>query len=230
MFTPVETWLLEAKEHRVRTGRPYVTLSWAQSIDGSISTRREAALPISGKASLQMTHELRTVHEAITVGIGTILADDPLLTVRLVEGKDPQAVILDSHLDFPVQARLLENPAPPWIATLNSADREKEAYLTSRGVRVLRLPPDATGRVDLFAFLDRLATYDINSVLVEGGARVITSFLVCQLVDRVVVTISPIFVGGLHVLEGLLSPMPRLKEVGSARLGEDLIVWGAPEW
>jgi GTP cyclohydrolase II len=216
--------------HRIQTGHPFVTLTWAQSIDGSISARRGAALNLSGEESLRMTHQLRAAHEAIAVGIGTVLSDDPQLTVRLTPGRDPQVIILDSHLAFPEKARLLENPTPPWIASVEFLNQEKEAYLESRGVRLVHLPPDSSGRVDLYAFLNWLGASEINSIMVEGGSRIISSFLQSQLADLVVVTISPLFVGGLRIVEGLLSPMPRLKEFHSLSSGGDLIVWGVPEW
>jgi riboflavin-specific deaminase-like protein len=177
-----------------------------------------------------MTHQLRAAHDAIVVGIGTVSSDDPQLNVRLVEGKDPQPVVLDSHLAFPERARLLENPIPPWIAAVNPVNPDKEAYLTGRGARVLHLPPDPNGRVEITALLDRLADLNIKSILVEGGSSIIASFFQCQLVNRVVVTISPVFVGGLKVVEGLLSPMPRLNEFHSIHLGDDVIVWGVPAW
>jgi riboflavin-specific deaminase-like protein len=227
---PVETWLSNAEEYRIRTGRPFVTLSWAQSMDGSISTRRGIALGLSGQESLLMTHYLRTIHDAIVVGIGTVLSDDPQLTVRLVDGKNSQVIVLDSKLSFPEQARLLDNPKPPWIASTFAADQKKEAYLASRGARVLHLQPDSTGQVELLSLMDKLANLEVNSIFVEGGARVITSFLQCRLVDHVIVTIAPLIVGGLDVVEELLSPMPRLQEFNSIHLGEDLIVWGTPEW
>jgi riboflavin-specific deaminase-like protein len=227
---PIEACLSKAENHRILTGRPFITLSWAQSLDGSISTRRGQALSISGVESMRMTHMLRAAHDAIAVGIGTVLSDDPQLTVRLVEGKNPQPVILDSQLAFPEQARLLTGSPSPWIATVIPAHSDKGKTLQSRGAQVLPVPAEPSGRIDLFALLTLLASNNINSMLVEGGARLITSFLRCQLVDWVVITISPILVGGLKVVEDLLSPLPRLKETDSTRLEEDLIVWGAPEW
>ena len=227
---PVESWLSSAEDHRIRTGRPFVTLSWAQSIDGSISKKRGSPLSLSGAESLRLTHHLRATHDAIAVGIGTVLSDNPQLTVRLVDGRNPQVVILDSHLAFPENARLLENPAPPWIAAVAPVNLHKEDDLRARGAQVLHLSPDTTGRVDLLTLLDKLAKSKVNSILVEGGARVITSFLQCQLADRVVITLAPVFVGGLKVVEELLTSMPKLKEFDSMRLGEDLILWGVPEW
>src|SRR5262249_3832268 len=93
-----------AAAHPRRTGRPFVTLSYAQSVDGSIAARPGQPLALSGAQSMTLTHQLRVAHDAILVGIGTVLADNPRLTVRLVEGKNPQPIVADSHLRFPLSA------------------------------------------------------------------------------------------------------------------------------
>ncbi len=235
-----EKWLEEAGAHRSRTGRPLVTLCYAQSLDGSITTQRGTPQALSGHASLVLTHRLRAAHDAILVGIGTVLADNPRLTVRLVEGKDPQPVILDTHLRFPLHASLLYHPLHPWIATAEGADIEKGSALEAAGARLLRLPAQSAGEIDLDLLLEHLAGRGINSLMVEGGARVITAFLRQRLVDQVILTIAPVFLGGLHAVEELLGQdgsrteltpvsglaFPHLKEAGYAKWGEDLIVWG----
>ncbi len=235
-----EKWLEEAEQHRRRTGRPLVTLSFAQSLDGSITTRRGTPQALSGQASLALTHQLRAAHDAILVGIGTVLADNPRLTVRLVEGKDPQPVVLDAHLRFPLHANLLYHPLHPWIATAEGADFEKGSALEAAGARLLRLPSQSAGEIDLDLLLEHLAGLGMNSLMVEGGARVITAFLRQRLVDQVILTIAPVFLGGLHAVEEPLGQdsslteltpvsglaFPRLKEAGFDQRGEDLIVWG----
>ena len=96
--------------------RPFVTVSYAQSIDGSIATRRRRPLPISGPGAMRMTHGLRALHDGILVGIETVLADDPQLSVRLVEGPHPQPVVLDTRLRTPLEARLLKGGnGRPWL-------------------------------------------------------------------------------------------------------------------
>jgi riboflavin-specific deaminase-like protein len=228
-ITP-EAWISEAETHNRRTGRPLVTLTWAQSIDGSLTTQRGEKLALSGTESLLMTHRMRAAHDAIVVGIGTILADDPQLTVRLVKGKDPQPVVLDSQLAFPQQARLIQGNRRPWIATVPPVNPGNKALLEAQGVRILQLSSDPNQRVDLHALLETLTSYGINSIMVEGGARLISGFLSCGLADRVVITISPVLVGGLSVVEGRLKPIPRLLKTGYQRSGDDLIVWGIPKW
>lgn len=230
---PIDAWLASAQAHREGTGRPLVTLTYAQSLDGSITFRRGQPLALSGPESQALTHRLRARHDAILVGIGTLLADDPRLTVRLAEGPDPQPVVLDSHLRFPLQAALLSGGRKaPWIATLDGADSDRGALLQAAGARLLHLPGEG-GRISLPALLRCLGQMEVNSLMVEGGARVITSFLSKGLADLVIITISPSFVGGLHAVEagalggaGERPVFPRLQDTGSTRLGDDLIVWG----
>jgi 3,4-dihydroxy 2-butanone 4-phosphate synthase/GTP cyclohydrolase II len=224
-----------ATGHRQRTGRPFITLTYAQSLDGCIAAWRSQPLSLSGPQALTLTHRLRSAHDAILVGIGTVLADNPRLNVRLVEGKDPQPVVADSRLRFPLQANLLQqHPLSPWIATSERADQGRQRRLEAAGARVLRLPTTANGRVDLTALLERLAEWGVNSLMVEGGARIITSFLAEQLVDQLVLTVVPRLVGGLHAVGKLrqLHParLPSLRNSGYQRLGEDLVLWGEVAW
>jgi GTP cyclohydrolase II len=214
--------------------RPFVTLSYAQSVDGSISRRRGEPLAISGPESRQFTHQLRANHAAILVGVGTVLADDPRLTTRLVPGVSPQPVILDSHLRFPLTARLLTNARPPWIMTTAVAPPEHEAALQAAGARVVRLPADAEGRVGLTAVLDYLAQQEMGSLMVEGGAAVIGSFLQERLADRLIVTVAPLLVGGLRAVNGLAAanglPLPQLRDAQYQQLGDDLILSANLVW
>ena len=216
------------------TDRPTVTLSYAQSLDGCIAAVPGQSLPLSGAESMLLTHRLRAAHDAILVGIGTVLADDPRLTVRLVEGQSPRPVIVDSRLRFPPDARLLEaTGVRPLIATTEQADREREALLEAAGATVLRLPASTDGRVDLAALLERLATLGVSSVMVEGGARIIASFLAQRLVDRIVVTVAPRLVGGVHPLgqtDASAVRYPSLRNVHYQRAGDDMVVWGEPDW
>jgi GTP cyclohydrolase II len=218
-----------------RNGRPYITLSYAQSLDGSIAVRRGQSTPISGPETLRLTHQLRASHDAILVGIGTVLADDPRLTVRLVPGPDPQPVVLDTHLRFPMSARLLQNGRLPWIATNDTADPQQIATLCATGATVWPLPTDDLGQVSLLALLDKLKAQGINSLMVEGGARVITSFLAQHLVDRLVVTVSPRLLGGLNAVENLGQRlnghgMPHLLNPQYQWLGQDMVLSGDVAW
>ena len=223
----IDELLAGARAHQLKTGRPLVTLTYAQSLDGSIAARRDSQLHLSGPESMAMTHRLRTAHDGILVGIGTVLADDPRLTVRLVEGRDPQPVVLDSRLRLPLDARLLSNNRPPWIATLPGADPEKQSELEQRGARILSLPAGEDGRISLPELLRCLAELGLNNLMVEGGASVITSFLAQGLVDNLILTIAPVIIGGLGAIEAQGAvPHYRLDSPAYERLGDDFIVWG----
>ena len=181
-----------------------------------------------------MTHSVRGVHDAILVGIGTVIADNPNLTVRLAKGSQPQPVILDSKLRFPLDAKLLgDNGLRPWVATTEQASDMRKRQLEQAGARVIRLPSNAKGWVDLPSLLSLLAEESVNSVMVEGGARVITSFLSEGLVDHVVLTVAPVVLGGMRAVKRMESTRidcPRLINTGYQRLGEDMIIWGDPDW
>ena len=232
-MVPIERLTAEAREHRLKTGRPLVTLSYAQSLDGSIAAQPGRPLALSGPQSLRLTHQLRAAHAAILVGIGTVLADDPQLTVRLVEGVSPQPVVLDSRLRTPLDSRLMQNPLKPWIATFQDTDPTKKAQLERRGARVFPLPASEQGGVSLPATLAMLAGQGLDSLMVEGGVKVIGAFLSQKLADLLVLTVAPVFVGGLHIRmpEGSEFPaqagrFPRLNEMSCEILGDDLVVWG----
>ena len=224
----IESLLTGMEVNAPERRRPWVTLSYAQSLDGSIAARRSAPLAISGPATLRITHSLRARHSAILVGIGTLLADDPQLNLRLVPGSDPQPVVLDRKLRFPIDARLLRGQKSPWIFTTRNAQPERETALTKSGARVFRLATEMGSLGDVLSVLNREG---IHSVMVEGGAGVITSFLQAQLVDLIVLTISSRLVGGVRGIESLLADNgPRLDKFGVQRLDDDLLVWGCPHW
>ncbi|MCX5893346.1 MAG: GTP cyclohydrolase II [Deltaproteobacteria bacterium] len=226
----VKTALGAASEHRQRTGMPLVTLSYAQSLDGSVADRPGRPLTLSGSQSMIMTHGLRAAHDAILVGIGTVLADNPRLNVRLVTGKSPQPVIVDSRLRFPPYANLLRNGRTPWIVATEGADPERRQALEAIGARVFCLP-GTNGLVNLETLLQHLGDLNIDSLMVEGGAQIITSFLSSRLVDQIILTIAPLLVGGLRVVDSLgRGRFPRLSNLTYQRLGEDLVLMGEPEW
>ena len=215
------------------TSRPFVTLSYAQSLDGCLSARRGTPFPISAPASLTMTHALRAAHSAILVGIGAVLADDPALTVRLVAGDSPQPVIVDTHLRTPPDARLLRGQLPAWIATtLSGAQSSRRRCLEEAGARIFTLPTDENGRVDLTALLSCLGAEDVRSLMVEGGARILTGFLEKRLANYAVITIAPIFLGGYPLIQSaggkdaLRAVMPRLQHVEQVQLVTDTVLWG----
>lgn len=216
-----------AQAHHARTGRPLVTLSYAQSLDGSLARRRGESLPLSGPESLAFTHRLRSCHDAILVGIGTVLSDDPRLTVRGTTGADPQPVVLDTTFRLPHEARLWAHPRGPWIFAGAESASNRSVETAERGGRLFVVRGSAAGRVDLEAVLDCLGAQAITSVMVEGGAAVITSFLAQALADRAAITIAPVFIGGLRAPEALPDIMPELTGVETHRLGKDLLLTGS---
>lgn len=213
--------------------RPLITMSYAQSLDGSIAAKRGSRLQISGRESALFTHQLRAYHDSILVGIGTVLADDPQLTVRLVEGENPQPVILDSKLRTPLEAALVQARSP-WIATTNRADSKRAEELSSQGVQLLYLPAGKDGQVNLQGLLDCLNQMGVKNLMVEGGAEVISKFFASHLVDFLIVSISPLILGGLPAIqlpERLsVGDYPRLENVIRDNYGDDLVVFGRPEW
>ena len=201
--------LMSPAQDRVsRKNRPLVLLSYAQSIDGSLTARRGRSLPLSGSASLRFTHHLRASHDAILVGIGTVLADDPRLTVRHAEGSDPRPIVIDSALRCPPSARLLQHAPSAWVFTTARAPADRWQALESAGARIWKVPAVESGRIDLLALLEILSELGIGSLMVEGGAGVITSFFAQQLAQVVALTIAPAFVGGLHAVERPLASVP----------------------
>lgn len=222
----IEGWLASTRKSCAPTGRPFVTLSYAQTLDGSISLRANESLPISGEQSLRLTHQLRSMHDGILVGIGTVLSDNPQLTVRHWKGKNPQPIVLDSHLRMPSDARLRNNSDKNcWVLTT-----EENHWQQQEGVEVCLLQPGADGRVCLHNALALLHEKGIRHLMVEGGANVITAFLKAKMVDAIVITIAPKIAGGYKGVGELeTSPkvdMPRIHPFFSERLGDDLIVWG----
>ena len=213
---------------------PLITVSYAQSVDGSIALLSGHHLSLSSSQSTLFTHCLRALHDGILVGIGTVLADNPCLTVRQVCGRNPQPVILDSRLRLPLYSRILRQQMKPWIFTTHSADENRQAELEKAGANVIRVSADATGQVDLRALLPRLRNLGLASLMVEGGAQVIAGFLSARLADQVVITVAPLLVGGLRILDNIgrinHGGIPRLLNVCYERFGEDLVMRGDLDW
>jgi GTP cyclohydrolase II len=212
--------------HETPGSRPFVTLAYAQSLDGSLAGGDGNRLYLSGTKSIEMTHKLRAGHQAILVGIGTVITDDPQLTVRFAQGSNPQPVVLDSMLRFPLGSYLASrHPLKCWIIAGPSAPAESEAALAALGHRVFRVPDDGKGRLDLAAVCAALHANGIQTLMVEGGIEVIDSFLATDLVDRVVITISPRFTGGRRILSGG-GLIPHLAGVSNLQLGDDIVIEG----
>jgi diaminohydroxyphosphoribosylaminopyrimidine deaminase/5-amino-6-(5-phosphoribosylamino)uracil reductase len=215
----------------IQTGIPFVTLKYAQTLDGRIATATGDSRWISSEPSLKWAHRLRSLHDAVLVGVGTVLEDDPQLTVRLVKGRNPLRVVADSRLKIPLNSRILKDldNAPTIIAATSQADIEKKLALNVMGIEVLTVEEDSEGMVDLKDLLQKLGKKNISSVLVEGGATTITSFIHQALVDKLVLIIAPKIMGkGVEAVGDL-----GVLKVGRAlklsfekvyRRGEDIVV------
>jgi riboflavin-specific deaminase-like protein len=209
-----------------RSPLPIVTVSWARSVTGAIAAADGARTALSGPESLRLTHCLRAMHDAILVGIQTVLSDDPLLSVRLVEGAQPQPVILDSHLRFPLDARLLSRTdRKPWIFHLQGAEpargagRDHANALAAAGARLFPVLA-GSGGLDLHCVRAELLAEGIHSLMVEGGARVLGSFISQRHASQAVITVSPTIVDGIKG--------PQMPETGRSvheRCGRDEVVW-----
>lgn len=184
---------------RVTAGRPWVTLKAGSSLDGRIATASGQSQWITGEAARRRGLELREEHDAILVGVGTVLADDPLLTRRL--GLNPgtgwRRVILDSRLRTPLHARAVrEAPEQTVLVCTPAAPAATRSRLERSGVRVLEAPAGAAGRVDLAHTLGALAGEGVSALLVEGGSEVHGAFADAGLVDEVVLFVAPMLLGG----------------------------------
>ncbi|MEX2314071.1 MAG: bifunctional diaminohydroxyphosphoribosylaminopyrimidine deaminase/5-amino-6-(5-phosphoribosylamino)uracil reductase RibD, partial [Thermomicrobiales bacterium] len=191
--------------HRIRTGRPLVTAKFAMTIDGRIATHTGHSRWISGLESRTHAHMLRDQVDAILIGTGTLLADDPLLTTRLPDGDTgyggphhPLRVVLDTSARTPPTARMLacDTPGRTLILTGANAPIDRVRTLEAAGVEVVALA-EQDGRVNPCAVLDLLGARGVNDLLVEGGSRVHGAFFDARLVDRAVVYIAPVIVGGV---------------------------------
>ena len=187
--------LNEVYFYHTETGLPFVTVKYAQSLDGRIATSRGDSHWISSEPSRKYAHRLRAQHDAIMVGIGTVLADDPQLTVRLVKGRNPLRICLDSTLRIPLNAQILRDDGGTLIVTTEKNAQKKIETLHKQGAEVLIAQKGQDGRVKLKSLMKQLAERGISSLLVEGGKEVITSLLKERLVNRMIVITAPFILG-----------------------------------
>ena len=233
----------------ITTGRPHVTAKFAASLDGRIATRTGESRWITGREARTEVHHLRDVVDAIMVGVGTVLMDDPQLTTRIERParrvSHPWRIVVDSHARTPPTARVCD-PALPGrttVAVAESAPAQRRAALEERGVEVLAVTADAAGRIDLGALLDALGRRGATSLLVEGGATLLGALFDGGHVDRVLAFIAPLIIGGREAPAAVAGTGPeglggavRLMDPGVRRFGVDTLVSGDvrrvawPEW
>lgn len=216
----------------VSRGRPMVTLKLATTLDGRIATRAGESRWITGEPARRATHLLRYRHDAIMIGVGTALADNPDLTCRLPGLQQPAKVriVVDSHLRTPLTARLLASASavPTWFLTRDDTDPTRRRAVEQAGAVVLPVPGGDAG-LDIAAGLAGLAEHGITRVLAEGGARLAATLLRAGLVDRLVWFHAPSVMGGdgfpasAPLGTELLSAMPRFTRERVAAIGSDML-------
>ena len=211
---------------------PFVTLKFACSLDGKIATVGGQSQWISCETSRKFSHGLRDINDAILVGIGTVLADNPSLTTRLVDGKNPVRVIVDSNARIPLDAQVVtDKSARTIVAVTSNAPVEKVSALESLGVEIVTAGDGQ--RVDLRTLMSELAAREITSVLVEGGATIHFAMLQAQLVDKVLAFVAPKILGGSQALTAVagkgfdkLSDAVELENFTVQQLGADFLLSG----
>jgi diaminohydroxyphosphoribosylaminopyrimidine deaminase/5-amino-6-(5-phosphoribosylamino)uracil reductase len=220
--------------HYIRTGMPYVTLKYAMTLDGKIAAHTGAAKWITGEAARRHVHEQRAISTAIMVGIGTVLADDPLLSCRLPDNpgaKNPTRIICDTKLRTPLNSQIVRTASEiPTIITTCCRDSERQAPYIHAGCRIIEAPQNDE-RLDLAALLKILGQTGIDSIILEGGGKLNWSALQAGLVQRVQTYIAPKLLGGETAptpVGGLGFDRPdegvQLENCVITRLGEDLLL------
>jgi diaminohydroxyphosphoribosylaminopyrimidine deaminase / 5-amino-6-(5-phosphoribosylamino)uracil reductase len=215
---------------RVQDGRPHVTLKLALSADEKVASAGRKPVRITGAAADARVHMMRARNDAVMIGVGTALADDPLLTCRLPGMNSPVRIVLDSALRLPLAGSLVRTAraTPVWVATSEEAPRDCEQALAAEGIEVLRVPEKA-GKLDLRAALKCLAERGITRLMVEGGPILAGALLRADLIDEAVLFRSSIVIGadGIDPLDGLplaaLTRSPRLIAMGSEMIGADTV-------
>ena len=194
----------------MKTGMPFVGIKLAQTVDGKIADTSGASQWITSPAARKEVHRLRGDYDAVLVGAGTVLHDNPALTVRLVKGKNPVRIVLDGRLSLPVQRAIFDTTAAPtWLFTSARAVKEniqKVQKLISNGVRIL--PIASSSHLNTQVILRTLASEGISSVFVEGGARTVSGFANHALADMLYLFVGPKVLGG--GLDGWSGTTPRL--------------------
>lgn len=217
----------------IRRGMPFVTLKLAATLDGKIASRTGDAHWISGDVSRRYVHQLRNQLDAVVVGAGTAIADDPQLTCRIAGGRNPLRVVLDSRLRIPLTAQLLRQPDPAKTIIVTGANlsSSKAKVIQGLGAQLWKLPL-RSGKIPWAHLLRRLARSGVVNILIEGGAGVAASALKGKIVDKVLFFYAPKILGGdgKAMVDGLnirrVTQSIAIKRLAVKKSGEDLLIEG----
>jgi diaminohydroxyphosphoribosylaminopyrimidine deaminase/5-amino-6-(5-phosphoribosylamino)uracil reductase len=218
----------------IGSGRPLVLAKWASTLDGRIASAAGKSRWITGEGARRRALAFREEYDAVLVGAGTVIADDPRLTRRLGWNRATPhwRIVLDGRLRTPEDARIFRGPGPTLVVTAASARHPKARRLAERGTLVWSLPSRVRGRVNLARLLRQLARHDVTSLIVEGGAETLGSFFTAGLVDQVAVFLAPRILGGARAPGAVggvgfaLARTPRLGGIRIETVGGDLLVTG----
>jgi diaminohydroxyphosphoribosylaminopyrimidine deaminase/5-amino-6-(5-phosphoribosylamino)uracil reductase len=222
-------------KHR-RTGRPFVIVKYAATLDGKIAASSGDSRWVSGPETREWAHQLRTKIDAIMVGVSTVLIDNPQLTARpggVEAARHPLRIVLDSRGRMPPTANVLSGPARTLVATTDASSHEWRRGMADCGAETLVLPADETARVSLPHLLDDLGRRGILTLLVEGGGVLHGSFFDQRLVDKLHAVIAPMIVGADGAPNAVagrgaarMRDAIRLRDLTVERLGEDVLFSG----
>lgn len=228
--------LNQAFFHYIQTGRPYVTMKYAMTIDGKIAAYTGASKWVTGEEARHHVHEQRKKNTAIMVGIGTVLADDPMLNCRIEGGRDPVRIICDTHLKMPVTSKIVKTAKDiPTIIACCTADEELQRPYREAGCKIL-LTEKKMNHIDLEQLMEQLGKEKIDSILLEGGGTLNWAALNAGIVQKIQAYIAPKIFGGTTAktpVEGIGVEVPDqaflIKNRTIRLLGEDLLMEGDVE-
>ncbi|GBE40448.1 riboflavin biosynthesis protein RibD [bacterium BMS3Bbin09] len=213
--------------------KPFVVLKIAQSLDGKIATAKGESKWITGKTARKHVHQLRNDLDAVLVGIGTVMKDDPSLDCRLRGGRDPYRIIVDSGLRIPLKSKVLGySDNKTIIATTNKASKRKISQINTLGAKVLVIK-SKSGMVNLKALMKELGKLDITGVMIEGGSSIASSAISSEIVDRVMFFVAPKIIGGTDSISSIGGKSPsllgnaiKLKNLRAITIGDDILIEG----
>lgn len=214
----------------IKTKKPFVILKLAMSLDGKIATSTGDSKYITSTEARKYVHGIRNEVDAVMVGINTVLRDDPLLDSRLVNGKNPMKIIVDSSLKISEKAKVLNDPTKVIIATTKKAQKNKANNLHQKGVTILTLKPKK-GLVDLKELIREVGKSQIASIMIEGGAELSGNAIKEDIVDKVLIFAAPKLIGnGLEPIKNLgikkINKAINLKDISTKKIGKDILVEG----